>query len=110
MRKLGNAIMCSRRGRQHFAVTPRSAAVRTYERLIESSNWEARAMMELILTVCAVAHPDVCVDQHMLFDQDSTPRQCMMSAPPYIARWGDQHRQWFIRRWKCQYPKGEKDA
>jgi hypothetical protein len=67
-------------------------------------------MMELILTVCAVAHPNACVDQHMLFDQDSTPKQCMMSAPPYIARWGDQHRQWFIRRWKCQYPKGEKDA
>jgi hypothetical protein len=67
-------------------------------------------MMELILTVCAVAHPGTCVDQHMLFDQDSTPKQCMMSAPPYLAHWGEEHRQWFIQRWKCQYPKGEKDT
>ena len=67
-------------------------------------------MMELVLTVCAVAQPSACLDQRMLFDQNSTPRQCMMSAPPFIARWAGQHRQWFIRSWKCQYPKGDKDA
>jgi hypothetical protein len=67
-------------------------------------------MIELVLTVCAVAQPTTCMDRRLLFDSENTPRQCMMSAPPHIARWADQHREWFVQRWKCQYPKGEKDA
>ncbi len=68
------------------------------------------AMIELVLTVCAVAQPNTCVDQHLLFDSDNTPRQCMISAPPFIAQWSDQHREWFVQRWKCQYPMVEKDT
>ncbi len=68
------------------------------------------AMIELVLTVCAVAQPNLCLDQHLLFNSDNTPRQCMMSAPPFVARWADQHREWFVQRWKCQYPKVEKDT
>ncbi len=67
-------------------------------------------MIELVLTVCVVAQPDTCVDQHLLFDWEGSPRQCMMSAPPFVARWAGQHREWFVRRWKCQYPKSEKDT
>ncbi len=67
-------------------------------------------MIELVLTVCAAAHPVTCVDQRVLFQQDSSPRQCTMSAPPFIAQWGDRHREWFVQRWKCQYPKGEKEV
>jgi hypothetical protein len=69
-----------------------------------------RGMIELVLTVCAAAHPAVCVDQRTLFAQDSTPRQCMMSALPFVAQWGEGHRGWLVQRWKCQYPKGDKDA
>jgi hypothetical protein len=67
-------------------------------------------MIELVLTVCVVVHPDRCRDEHMLFEADNSPRQCMMSAPPFIAKWGVQHSEWFVQRWKCQLPKGEKDA
>lgn len=67
-------------------------------------------MIELVLTVCVAAHPDRCRDEHMLFDRDYTPRQCMMSAPPFVAQWGGQHPEWFVQRWKCQYPKAEKDT
>jgi hypothetical protein len=67
-------------------------------------------MIELVLTVCALAHPESCREEHLLFDSDNTPRQCMMMAPPFIAKWGDQHREWIIQRWKCQYPKVEKDT
>ncbi len=68
-------------------------------------------MIELVLTVCAVASPSTCRDQHLLFDSDNTPRQCMLIAPPFIAEWGGKHPEWVIQRWKCQYPKpGDKDA
>ena len=68
-------------------------------------------MIELVLTVCALAQPNTCVDEHMLFDSDNTLRQCMMSAPPFIAKWGTEHPEWTVQRWKCQYPKrDEKDT
>jgi hypothetical protein len=68
-------------------------------------------MIELVLTVCAVAEPSKCQDEHILFDSDNTPRQCMKMAPPFMAKWGDQHPGWIVQSWKCQYPqKGEKDT
>jgi hypothetical protein len=67
-------------------------------------------MIELVLTVCVLANPNECRDQRLLFESDKSLMQCMMSAPPFIAQWGDKHPEWFVQRWKCQYPgKGEKD-
>jgi hypothetical protein len=67
-------------------------------------------MIELVLTVCVLAQPATCRDQRLLFDSDHTLLQCMMSAPPFIAQWGEQHPQWFVQRWQCRYPrKDEKD-
>lgn len=69
-------------------------------------------MIELVMTVCIVAQPATCRDQRVLLDPDSgaTPMQCMMSAQPTIAQWGSEHPNWFVQRWKCQYPrKGDKD-
>ncbi len=67
-------------------------------------------MIELVLTVCALAQPTACRDQHLLFESDNTPRQCMTIAPPFIAQWGEEHPEWFVQRWRCQYPKAEKDT
>jgi hypothetical protein len=61
-------------------------------------------MIELVMTVCIVAQPAACRDQHMLLDNDGTPMQCMLKAPPVIAQWGAEHPQWYVQRWKCQYP------
>ncbi len=67
-------------------------------------------MIELLMTVCVIAQPAICRDQHMLLDSDVTPVQCMMNVQPTIARWGSEHPQWFVQRWKCQYPReGNKD-
>jgi hypothetical protein len=68
------------------------------------------AMIELVLTVCVLTQPATCRNQRLLFDSDRTLMQCMMSAPPFIAQWGEQHPQWFVQRWQCRYPtKSEKD-
>ena len=68
-------------------------------------------MIELVLTVCAMAEPATCRDQRVQFEADLTPLQCMMNAQPTIARWGTEHPRWFVQRWKCRYPKkGEKET
>jgi hypothetical protein len=66
-------------------------------------------MLELVLTVCALANPTTCQDEHVLLDSDTTPLQCTMSAPPFIAKWGTEHPKWFVQRWTCRYPKPEKN-
>jgi hypothetical protein len=45
----------------------------------------------------------------MLIDSDTTPWQCAMSAPPFIAKWGSEHPDWQVQRWTSQYTKKEKD-
>jgi hypothetical protein len=67
-------------------------------------------MIELVITACIVAQPATCRDQRVLIEAEATPMQCMMGAQPMIANWKAQHPEWFVQRWKCQYPKkGEKD-
>jgi hypothetical protein len=70
----------------------------------------ANGMIELILTVCAIAQPATCIDKHVVFDSGNSPRQCTMAAQPFIARWVSEHPEWIVQRWKCQVPKsGERD-
>jgi len=61
-------------------------------------------LMELVLTVCAIAQPSACEEQHLQFALSMSLAQCAMSAPPYIARWVGDHPKWFAVRWHCEYP------
>lgn len=61
-------------------------------------------MIELIVTVCAVAQPNQCEDQHLQFASSASLRECAMAAPPYIAKWVDDHPKWSAVRWRCAYP------
>jgi hypothetical protein len=63
--------------------------------------------IELILTVCAVAQPTLCQDQHLQFAWSGSPRQCAMAAPPYIAQWIGEHPKFRAVRWHCAYPGQE---
>jgi hypothetical protein len=36
-------------------------------------------------------------------------QHCTMAAPPYFAKWAEEHPQWQIKRWKCQ-PTGLNDT
>ena len=64
-------------------------------------------LLELVITVCAVAHPTLCEDQHLGYASGGTLQQCAMAAPPYIAQWIGEHPKWMAVRWHCEYP-GEK--
>ena len=68
------------------------------------------AMIELILTVCALNAPTQCDEQRLQFASQESLMQCMMQAPPYIAQWSNEHPAARVVRWRCGYPgqNGEK--
>lgn len=61
-------------------------------------------LMQLLITVCAVASPHTCQETHLTFSYRGSPQQCAMAAPPYIAQWIGQHPNWQAVRWHCEYP------
>src|SRR6476619_952971 len=64
-------------------------------------------LIELIVTVCAVALPTQCEDQHLQYASAGSLNQCAMGAPPYIAQWIGDHPKWTAVRWHCEYPRGK---
>jgi hypothetical protein len=66
-------------------------------------------MIEIIVTVCALANPSQCEEQHLQYAFGGSPRQCTMNAQPYLAQWINEHPKWSIVRWRCNVPhKGDK--
>jgi hypothetical protein len=61
-------------------------------------------LIQLVLTVCAVASPSVCEETHLTFSYHGSLAQCAMQAPPYIAQWVGDHPKWNAVRWRCEYP------
>jgi hypothetical protein len=66
-------------------------------------------MIELIVSVCVLSHPDQCQEKHLGFASSMSLRQCVMSAQPYLAQWINEHPQWLIVRWRCEHP-GSREA
>jgi hypothetical protein len=63
----------------------------------------AMGLIEIVLTVCALALPDQCEEQHIQFTANMSLNQCVMMAQPYIARWINEHPKWMAVRWRCEY-------
>jgi len=66
--------------------------------------------INLIITVCAILSPNSCEEKHLVISSDYSLRQCLMSAPPYIAQWVGQHPQWTAVKWRCEYPHSREKA
>ncbi len=69
-------------------------------------------MIELIISVCMFAQPDVCKDVHLTYSAENmTPFQCLMRGQPEIAQWANGHPKWQVRRWRCGHVRlGERNA
>jgi hypothetical protein len=67
-------------------------------------------MIEMIVTVCALAQPNQCEDQHLQYAGIGSLRQCAMNAQPYLAQWISQHPKWTIKRWHCEVPHTREKA
>ncbi len=49
-------------------------------------------LIDLIVTVCALAAPANCEERHLEFQWSGSLQQCANAAPPYIAQWIGEHR------------------
>ncbi len=59
-------------------------------------------MIAIVLSACLARDPGVCRDFQVPIDGGFDTASCAMSAPPYFARWAEEHPGWTINRWKCQ--------
>lgn len=60
-------------------------------------------MIELVLLACLVDKPDNCRDVGLMYSSENlTPMQCMMQAPPYMAKWVGEHPGWKVMKWTCR--------
>ncbi|WFU47575.1 hypothetical protein QA637_17210 [Sinorhizobium terangae] len=61
-------------------------------------------LVALVLTVCMLANPTNCRTEHLYFEARGSLFQCMMLAPPEIAKWSEGHPGLKVVRWKCAFP------
>jgi len=61
-------------------------------------------LIELIITVCSIAHPAQCDDKHLQFASQESLRSCMWNAQPFMAQWIGEHPDLHIVKWRCAYP------
>jgi hypothetical protein len=64
-------------------------------------------LVELILTVCTLAQPATCKEEHLQFLDQGSLMQCLFQAPPFIAQWVDKHQGHRVVKWRCIYPNME---
>jgi hypothetical protein len=67
-------------------------------------------LIMIVVTVCAVAHPDQCEEQRLEFSSQFSLRRCVMSAQPYLAQWIGEHPKWTIKDYHCEYPHSKEKA
>ena len=58
-------------------------------------------MIAILFTVCLVADPGTCRDHKITLLPGVTVIQCLMRAPPQIAKWSEEHPGWHVERWQC---------
>jgi len=64
--------------------------------------------IQLVMTVCALAHPEACEERRETFSADTVSIiGCMLRAQPYIAQWSGEHPTLRVMRWRCVTPGAE---
>jgi hypothetical protein len=59
-------------------------------------------MIAIIISVCLLSDPTVCRDQTIALSSEvSTAARCVMTAPPHVAQWSEEHPEWRVVRWRC---------
>jgi hypothetical protein len=58
-------------------------------------------MVAIIISTCLLSDPGVCRDQTIPLDSEISAVNCMMKAPPHVARWSEEHPEWRVVRWRC---------
>jgi hypothetical protein len=59
-------------------------------------------MISIIISACLLSDPGVCRDQAIPLDIAASTARCMVTAPPHIAQWSEEHPLWRVVRWQCR--------
>jgi hypothetical protein len=59
-------------------------------------------MITIILSTCLISDPSVCRDQEIPLFSEVSPMRCVMTAPPHVAHWNEEHPEWRVVRWQCR--------
>jgi hypothetical protein len=65
-------------------------------------------LVDLVLTVCVLANPTNCREEHLYFESRGSLFQCMMLAPTQIAKWSETHPAVKVTRWQCVFSDGSR--
>ncbi len=66
-------------------------------------------MVDLVMTVCLLANPSDCLDEHLYFESRGSLTQCLILAPAEIAKWTERHPDRKVVRWRCAFPDKGRD-
>lgn len=64
-------------------------------------------MVSFVIQACLITNPASCKDHTYPLDAEYDQTSCMMNAPPYIAKWAEEHPAWQVKSWRCA-PSQEK--
>jgi hypothetical protein len=59
-------------------------------------------MIAIVISTCLVSDPGVCRDQSIPLSEEISAVRCVMTAPPHVAKWSEEHPEWRIVRWQCR--------
>lgn len=60
-------------------------------------------MIEIVLSVCLLAEPNRCKQEHVTAISESlTPFECLRFGQLETVKWAEAHPKWSVRRWSCQ--------
>jgi hypothetical protein len=64
-------------------------------------SYQEDVVIAILLTVCLIGDPGTCRDYKIILTPGVTLTQCLMTAPPHIAKWSEEHPGWHVERWQC---------
>lgn len=59
-------------------------------------------LIELVISVCAVANPQNCRDIVHPDVKRASQLECVLSAPIETAKWEESHPQWQVKKTECK--------
>ena len=59
-------------------------------------------MLAIIVSACLATDPASCRDYSIPLDASVDPTQCVMHAPPFIAKWGEEHPHLVVTKFACR--------
>jgi hypothetical protein len=62
---------------------------------------EEDVVIAILLTACLIGEPTTCRDDKITLLPGVSLTRCLMTAPPHLAKWSEEHPGWHVERWQC---------